>query len=243
MNIDRMHLEFKLSLDKLDSSAYPDLQPAEIDYWLNTGYLRAIKTRYSRNNIYRQGFEEIQKRTDDLKALVVTNYAAVSAVTTETATYKIDLATLFTNEAHSVANTTEKYMFYLRGRARHVVASCGSQYCGVNIVRHDDLDSVLYDPFKKPYVLESVAYFERGSLYVVTDGSYTIDKFKVTYLKKPLLIDKAQILSPLGLTGSQTIEIDDHMQDEVIQEAVKAALENIESPRQTTFENPFNKVE
>lgn len=242
MIIDRMHLEFKLMLDKLDSSAYPNILPAEIDFWLNNGYERIIKTRYNRNNIYRKGFEEMQKRTDDLKQLVVTNYAAVSAVTTETNTYRIDLQTLYSNESHATPST-EKYMFYLRGRARHVHTGCTSTYFSVNIVQQDDLEMILADPFNGPHELEAVGYFERGDLYIVTDGSFTIDKFKVTYLKIPLRIDAAQILSPLGLAGAATVEVDEHLHSEIVAEAVNAALENIESQRQQTQQQQLNKIE
>jgi hypothetical protein len=242
MTIDRMHLEFKLMLDKLDSSAYPNILVPEIDFWLNDGYERVIKTRYNRNNIYRKGFEEMQKRTDDLKQLVVTNYAAVSTVSTEENTYRVDLQTLWSNEIQTVSST-EKYMFYLRGRARHVRTGCTSKYFSINLVQQDDLERVLSDPFNKPNELEAVGYFERGDLYIVTDGNFSIDRFKVTYLKIPLRIDKAQVLSPLGLTGSSTIEVDEHLHKEIVAEAVNAALENIESLRQQTQTQQLNKIE
>jgi hypothetical protein len=242
MTIDRMHLEFKLMLDKLDSSAYPNILTPEIDFWLNDGYERVIKTRYNRNNVYRKGFEEMQKRTDDLKQLVVTNYAPVTAVTTETNTYRADLQTLYSDEAQTVAST-EKYMFYLRGKARHVKTGCTSTYFSINLVQQDDFERVMDDPFNGPDLLEAVGYFERGDLYLVTDGVYTIDKFKVTYIKVPLRIDKAQILSPLGLTGASTVEVDEHLHKEIVAEAVNAALENIESIRQQTQQQQLNKIE
>jgi hypothetical protein len=242
MNIDRMHIEFKVLLDKSDSSAYPNITTAEIDLFLGLGYERVIKNRYGRNNIYGKGFEEIQKRTDDLKQLVVTNYAAISSVSTETNTYRVDLQTLYSNEAQSVS-TTEKYMFYLRGRARHVKSGCSSKYFSIRIVQQDDLEKILLDPFNNPTEIEAVGYFERGDLFIVTDGSFTVDRFKVTYIKIPLKIDKAQILSPLGLTGSSTIEVDEHLHSEIVAQSVNIALEVIESQRQVTQQQQLNKQE
>jgi hypothetical protein len=226
-----MHLEFKLLLDKIDSSALPDLKDAEIDFLLNQGMLNYIKARYTRLNIYGQGFEEIQKRTDDLKALVVTKFAPVSVVTTEENTYKLDIRNL-TNDEAGIDPYNGKYLYYLRGRSKNT-ETCGSSYEDLNIKRHDELKQVLRDPFNKPSFEEPIAYFENGDLLAVTDGNFTITASKITFLKWPFLIDKAQILNPLGLTGTDTIELD--FPEEIIKYAVEATLELIESPRQQTF--------
>jgi hypothetical protein len=242
MTIDRMHQEFKLLYDKMDSSAAPNILVPEIDFWLMEGYDRVIKTRYNRNNIYRKGFEEMQKRTDDLKQLVKTRFALVSPVTTEDNTYRVDLQSLYTDEGMTVPST-DRYMFYIRGRARHVKSGCTSTYFHVRIEQQDDIEKVKKDPFRKPSTIEAVGYFEDGDLFIITDGSYSIDRFKVTYIKVPAKIDKAQILSPVGLVGSSTIEVDEHLHNEIVKEAVYAALENVEAQRQATFPNQLNKEE
>lgn len=230
MNINRMHLEFKLLLDKIDSLALPDLKPAEIDFFLNQGMLNYIKDRYTRLNIYGQGFEENQMRSDALKALVVTKFAPVSTVPTEENTYQLDLQN-FNND--STGNPYDgKYMYYLRGRVLNT-NTCGSEYKGLKIKRHDEMDQVLKDPFNRPDYEEPIGYFENNNLYVVTDGKYTVTASKITFLKWPFLIDKAQILQPLGLPGTDTIELE--FPEEIIKYAVEAALEVIESPRQATF--------
>lgn len=239
MNINRMHLEFKLLYDKIDSSALPDLKTAEIDFLLNQGMLNYIKARYTRLNILGQGFEEIQKRTDDLKALVVTKFAPVSAVATELNTYKLDIKNLTDDEAGNTPYNGE-YLYYLRGRVKNEV-DCGSKYIGLKLKRHDELDMVLDDPFNKPDRLNPIAYFENGDIYAVTDGTYTISGAMITFIKKPFLVDKAQILSPLGLSGTDELELD--YPEEIIKYAVEAALELIESPRQTTFANQMKLAE
>jgi len=243
MNINRMHVEFKLSYDKLDSSAYPEILTPSIDAILNEAYERVIKTRYNPNNIYKKGFEQSQKRTDDLKQLVKTKFAVATAVTTETNTYRVNLQAMFDDEALTTPSTSQ-YMFYLRSRPRHVSTTCGSRYALVNIYETDDLDNdALINPFKKSYLLESVGYFEDGDIMIVTDGTYSIDKVKVTFIKIPLRIDKAQILLPLGLPGTSSIELDEHMQREIIQHAVNIALESVESIRQQTQRQQLNTIE
>ena len=67
MTLAELHRNFKIELDKSSISSYPSFLPEEIDYWLNTAILRIIKTRYSGLNAHQKGFQQNQKRTDDLR--------------------------------------------------------------------------------------------------------------------------------------------------------------------------------
>ena len=60
---------FELELNKLDDNfAKPTTNTTE--YFLNAGLDKFWKTRYSQNNPKVKGFEQIQKRIDDLRTLV-----------------------------------------------------------------------------------------------------------------------------------------------------------------------------
>lgn len=67
MTLAELHRNFKIELDKSSISSYPSFLPEEIDYWLNTAVIRLIKTKYSGRNSSRIGYQENQKRTDDLR--------------------------------------------------------------------------------------------------------------------------------------------------------------------------------
>ena len=70
-SIKELHYQFKLNLDRVDSLANPDFNPAEIDWLLNEAQLIFIKQRMGMNNQKRAGFETSQKRIDDLGNLVI----------------------------------------------------------------------------------------------------------------------------------------------------------------------------
>ena len=70
MNVQQMHLAIQQGVDKINSLQADTLLSQEIDIELNKAVSRYINTRYSRNNTYRKGFEENQKRIDDLRNLV-----------------------------------------------------------------------------------------------------------------------------------------------------------------------------
>lgn len=231
MTIAEAHNEFRQAGDRLDSSSIPDFLPEQVDYFLNEATNRFVKTRYSGNNEARTGFEQDQKRTEDTKTLVLTEFPALTSVTTETNTYKANLSTLYTNEAMSVLGTS-KYWFFLRCRARVVKTGCTSTYVKVLLYQQDDLDEVLTDPFKKPELDALVGYFETGNLYIVTPSGTTLDKVKLTYLRKPIEVKYGSVYPTP--TADVDFDLPEHTHKEIIQLAVVIALENIESKRLET---------
>lgn len=72
MTIDEMHIAVNLGVQKIASFQMDNFLPQEIDFELNTAMDRFIKQRYSTlSNRYKRGFEQSQKRIDDLRHLVV----------------------------------------------------------------------------------------------------------------------------------------------------------------------------
>jgi len=225
MNIATAHIEFKLALDKVSSSSYPELLPEEVDYFLNEAVIRFIKQRYGKNNIYNLGFEEIQKRTDDLKGIVVTSNIARVIVSGETNTYK-----------YNVSSLTPAYMFFIRARVGVTKGTCEEQFNSIKIVQQDDLEKLRVDPFNKTSVLEPLAYFEDGGIYVLQDSTFTIGNLKLTYLRKPTVIVYTN-------TTSELCELSEHTHKEIIQIAVNIAIENIESRRLQTQTEQVKVIE
>ena len=70
MNVGEMHIAIQQGVDKINSLQADMLLPQEIDIELNKSQIRFINTKYGNNNVYREGFEQSQKRIDDLRSLV-----------------------------------------------------------------------------------------------------------------------------------------------------------------------------
>lgn len=71
MTVEEMHIAVNLGVQKIASFQADSLLPEEIDYELNTAVRRFISQRYNkRGNKYQRGFEQSQKRLDDLRHLV-----------------------------------------------------------------------------------------------------------------------------------------------------------------------------
>ena len=83
MTRQEMHNEFKLLLDKVDSSSAPIFLDDEIDKLLSISQHKFVSKRAFGNNPRRTSFEEDQKRRDDLSTLIVSENLGVSQPTNE----------------------------------------------------------------------------------------------------------------------------------------------------------------
>jgi len=231
MNVQEMHIEFKITLDKVDSQAYPEFLDGEIDFFLNEAQMRFIKQRYGMNNNSRRGFEESQKRTDDLKNLVKSKFCQISPVTYYQElgenTVRVDINTLFDDAALTIPST-DKYMFYLKSVARTCIGNCCNTF-RVKLVQHDDLNSIIADPFNKPSAERPILFFEDGIIFAWAGNNVTFKDVLVTFIKDPVKINLGTYTGP-----AQNCELSEHTHKEIIQMAVTIALENIESQRTQT---------
>lgn len=72
MTVNEMHIAVNLGVQKIASFQVDNLLPEEIDHELNLAMMRFVKQRYNpMSNRMGKGFEQSQKRIDDLRHLVV----------------------------------------------------------------------------------------------------------------------------------------------------------------------------
>ena len=81
MTISEFHTAILLELDKSASLDLPHFELEEREFWLNTAVKRFVKQRYAGVNPKLQGFEQSQKRIDDLRTLVRETRVTLSALT------------------------------------------------------------------------------------------------------------------------------------------------------------------
>lgn len=230
MTIQEKHREFKIAFDKVDSEAYPEFLDGEIDYYLNESQDRFIKQRYGGNNIYQAGYEEIQKRTDDLKELVVSRYTNIipSLVyqSIGDAVYVAQLNDLYSDVDRNTQSQDE-YMLYVKAVAETCINENCCDWSRVKLVQQDDLANVSDDPFNSPSSTKPFIFFEDGNIYVWTAEGLEINNFLITFIKRPAQMN-------IGTYGGPVVEceLSEYTHREIVQQAVQIALENVESPRQ-----------
>ena len=227
MLIDQAQIEFQILIDKLATSQLPEFSPILIDYFLNSGSERFVNSRYGRTNVYQAGFEQIQKRTEDLKSLVVPytgDTVADSALAEDSNAVVLPLPS--------------DYRFWVRGRAYVERENCTGIWSGVKLVKQDKIEKARIDPFNKSRPSAPLTYFEEGAIKVLKGDSFNVTRFQVVYIKNPAKVNA-------GTYGQDRVEFDlsEHTHKEIIAMAVDIALENIESRRIQTIQNQLQKIE
>lgn len=236
MNISEAHIEFKFRYDKLDGFNYPNYEPEEIDLILNQAQQRLIKQRYGITNLKRESFEETQKRTEDLRHLIVDVNLTPS----------INVIENITTNAVFILLPTDHW-FIIQERAIIFGPKCNDnlynedtpddekgtpytiivgKYCEVRPVQHVDIDKILNDPFKSPNYDKILRLMYQNKVELIPSSVHTIVKYKMRYIRKPLDVSFANNIDP---------ELPDHLLTEWIDEAVVIALEGVESKRNNTF--------
>lgn len=196
MTIEQIHTEVRNLLDKSYNGAMPEIEPLEIDIFLNNSMNQFISNRYDVNNIYRTGFEQSIKRTDDLRYLIKTAYIAVTDLINENdfiyANVNFDD---FYEDSALTTKSKSKYLHFVNVTCKAyktIMDSCDNSFIKtgfpfIKIINHEELFKVLEDPFNKPSLSKIVGLFTNKGLQLVSP-LIAYNWVKLTYIKVPNLI-------------------------------------------------------
>lgn len=221
MNIEDLHIAFKIELDKSSSfgdytfAGNPSFLPGEIDYWLNKALMQTINTKFTGNNKLQQAFETSVKRTTDLERLIKTD-SGINLIT-DSGSNKVMLTNFATED---VPDPTIVRMFYIQS-----VLVFGTKRVNVDLVNHEQAKRFLKTYNNNPWIPTPVATIHNNMLTIYVDtttmvGPYTLD---LTYVKEPLKFSYTNL--------SEFIELPDYVYNEIVSTAIALALDNIESKR------------
>lgn len=203
----------------------------DTEYWVNNGILKFVKTRFTGNNYKGLGFEQTQKRIDDLRTLIVT----------------VDL------KGSASVELPSNYL-YMVGNRVGILPVDSDNKCwakdedGQPIIRYTDpleatvetLDRMLENSLSehnlkycqaKPIMLQT-----GNTVEFFTDNNYYVSNYRLTYIKKP---SRFSLNEPFAEYRDLT--------DVVLQECIKIAaqmfIENKQIQRYNTISNEVNGME
>ena len=224
MTISEMHTAWNLELDKIDSLQYPSFTDNERDYWLNRGIRKFVKTRYSGVNSKKEGFEQTQKRIDDLRTLV----REVTVPCTSTGSIKPNGYVLTTGFDNAVF-ATEPYWLSLGEEVLLTLSDNSTIRQGVTEVTSDEYRFEIdnpYSSFRLHYGnAKPLRLFYDNTIEFVSDSTYVVTTAYVRYIKAP---DEVAL-------ATTSCDLPEHTHDEIVSLSVQLALEGIEQPRLQTY--------
>lgn len=239
MTILEQHYDFKLKSDQVDSLSKRNFLPAEIDWLLNESEHRLITQRMGIGNPKFTGFENTQKRIDDLKNIHV-RFPVQPALTPTLSSgiYEINLADL-----------TYPYMYMTRVVGTYTSDGCTTVDIPFKPVQTDDLTDILIDPFNKPHKYKVPFTYGQstsgttGSIFIHPAGGVVSD-VKVEYIRKPTRVNLGGYLDILGvLTTTQDSELSEHLHTEIVNMAVALATRIMNDPATPLFQEYANTQE
>ncbi len=244
MTATELHRSFRFGMDKMDNINYPNFLPEEIDLLLNQSQDRIVKQRYGRNNFKRLGFEEDEKRAEDLREVLKTITSPLTQGISDSPDYYSGYITL-----------QEDHWFIVWDRAILYCESCDQNrsvkvyatetpggleitvpghYVEVKPTTHNELTKVLQDDFKAPDYDKILRVLYQDRIDLLYPEGCNVAYYSYRYIKK---------LDRISLSGNITCELSDHMHQEVVDMAIQIALEGIEAKRQNSFDKIINTNE
>lgn len=209
----------------------------DTEYWINAGLDKFVKTRYSGINYKREGFEQSQKRIDDLRTLVTRHTYA------DADTNRID-----------VVDFPEDYLITLGETAKILPTRadmpCWPKDAQGNYIPHstdvieatvENIDRKLENSLSEHHLHNAKArplrLIQGNTVEFFTDGNYYVNEYTLTYLRKPAKI----ILTATPF--EQYIDMPEHTHIEIIKLAAQLYLENQGNPRYSSYSNEVNLME
>lgn len=226
MDISLMHIAFDLELDKVNSLQYPSFTTSEKDYFINKSIRKFVKTRYSGINAKREGFEQTQKRIDDIRTLVreVTVPCIVGTVGVNKPNSYV-LSGGFSNAVFA----TDKYWLSL-GEEVQITPTGGSAIRqGVTETTSNGYSFEMENPYSSFRIhygsAKPLRLFYNNTIEFVSDGGYIVNNAYIRYIKTPIVV----------VYNTTSCDLPELVHDEIVVLAVQLALENIEQPRLQSY--------
>jgi hypothetical protein len=234
MTIQEMHYDFQFKFNQLGNQVNQYFNKAQIDWMLNRAQDMIIQKRLGENNLSRTSYEQIQKRTEDLKDLHV-RYPEQPFITPihhdEEHIYEVDLD-----------NLKHPYLYYLRAMSTQSDGKCEYKNAKVIIVQSDDMSFSLDDPFMQSNETEILGNFGRSSdsqgssLYLFPRTDLTLSSFKIEYLKQPKRMYEGSYEYIDGTSGEAVhCELSAHMHPQIVDQAVELAARIMTDPNAYQF--------
>lgn len=227
MTVENMHYDFKQKLNKIDSQKYRNLLIPEIDWKLNEAqeiFIKTIAQPRLRNLL---GFESNQRTISDIRKIVVNQDLTNTCITP----IQIDSKTY-------LSPIPSDYWFYADSYVTINKAPCGEKQAYVFERQHGDLhEKSNFD--ESSYEWEEInARYNEDGIRLFTDGTFTITKHCLNYIRRPLYIHYANGTSAgqyrlpdnTLLVGKQDCELSEHTHREIVDLAVMITTGDLQIP-------------
>jgi len=221
MTITEQHKSFMLKCEGYENLMYLDWDPVEVDYWLNEAIRMFTNERFF--GWKGKGFEQNQKRVEDLRTLL-TDYP-ISPIVFPTVPGSPEEVAM-----QHIMKKTNGYYFILPVDYRYVdeeqvvcTYKGNSIVWGITECVGDSYDSMIADPFSghrlKLGKAKPLRRFIDGVVELITDGKYPILEYRIRAIRNPAVVAYPSVSFP----GGVSCDLPELVHNEIVEKAVTLA--------------------
>lgn len=229
---------FEIELNVLDDGLNKP-KSMDTEWWLNRGLEKFWKTRYSGTNIKSTGFEQDQKRIDDLRTLVTTIELDVNKESDSE--YSVELPNDYVILLGDKAGIQPIYgeenpCWELNEYDEYVIKYGDTIEASIETIDRQ-LANSLSEHILKYCSARPLKLIQGNTILLYTDGQYQVSKYKLTYLRRPNKIDIHT--NPFG----EYMDMPEHTHSEIVKIAAQMYIENQSNQRLNTHNAEVQEME
>lgn len=235
-------IEFERRLQLMDPNLVikEKLTSDTIISFINEAIDKFYKTRYSGINFKAQGFEQTQKRIDDLRTLIKNKkYTEGSINKSDRNSYSVELPedyVLLLGDTAGIQPSNLNECWETNERGEYIIKYTDTLESTIEILDRQ-LGNSLSEHKLKYCQARPLKLIQDNNVILYTDGNYKISEYQITYLAKPSKIDSSNI------TNLEYTDLPEHTHMEIVKMAIQIYLATKPMQHYNAYSNEIASME
>lgn len=235
-------IEFERRLQLMDPNLVikEKLTSDTIISFINEAIDKFYKTRYSGINFKAQGFEQTQKRIDDLRTLIKNKkYTEDSINKGDRNSYSVELPedyVLLLGDTAGIQPSNLNECWETNERGEYIIKYTDTLESTIETLDRQ-LGNSLSEHKLKYCQARPLKLIQDNNVILYTDGNYKISEYQITYLAKPSKIDSSNI------TNLEYTDLPEHTHMEIVKMAIQIYLATKPMQHYNAYSNEIASME
>lgn len=235
-------IEFERRLQLMDPNLVikEKLTSDTIISFINEAIDKFYKTRYSGINFKAQGFEQTQKRIDDLRTLIKNKkYTEGSINKSDRNSYSVELPedyVLLLGDTAGIQPSNLNECWETNERGEYIIKYTDTLESTIETLDRQ-LGNSLSEHKLKYCQARPLKLIQDNNVILYTDGNYKVSEYEITYLAKPSKINSSNI------TNTEYTDLPEHTHMEIVKMAIQIYLATKPMQHYNAYSNEIASME
>ena len=235
-------IEFERRLQLMDPNLVikDKLSSDTIISFINEAIDKFYKTRYSGVNFKAQGFEQTQKRIDDLRTLIKNKkYTEGSINKSDRNSYSVELPedyVLLLGDTAGIQPSNLNECWETNERGEYIIKYTDTLESTIETLDRQ-LGNSLSEHKLKYCQARPLKLIQDNNVILYTDGKYKVSEYEITYLAKPSKINSSNI------TNTEYTDLPEHTHMEIVKMAIQIYLATKPMQHYNAYSNEIASME